>query len=565
MIYVPISENTVHIGGPSTFLKNLAKYFNKKNICLAKNYNECKVIFFPISYNINVLKRLQRKGVKIVQRLDGIYYPSKHGKSYIKLNKEIQYIYKNLSDKIIFQSKYSRKQCELMWGASRTGENEVILNGADRTIFFPNDSVGIINKKRIEFITTGNFRNNDMLEPILLAMDNYKKTNFRLTVVGPLNEILKNEVEKRSYVRWIPKAEMNEIALLLRESDVFLYSHLNPPCPNSVIEAASSGLPVVGFNSGAMEELLSYNVDLLAYVSDDVFQEYDDFKHKELLKKIELCVENFSIYKRRAMENAQKYDFNKCGDAYLDVLVGLGAHHINIIKVSTVYRILLWSFKKILQLISRYASKGEFVRFLLSLENVLYELISWASIMVNNGVHPKHRLTNYHQFFLSSINNKDRILDIGCGKGFLAGDIAMNFPQVKIVGIDLDAKNIEIAKKRFVSRNLQFRVGDATTELPEDKFNVLILSNVLEHINDRIGLLKKLKVMYKPDKFIIRVPSYERDWRVPFKNEVGVDYRLDPTHYLEYTDEVFQEEINSAGLEILTISHKWGEIWSVVK
>ena len=61
MIYVPISENTVHIGGPSTFLKNLAKYFNKKNICLAKNYNECKVIFFPISYNINVLKRLQRK------------------------------------------------------------------------------------------------------------------------------------------------------------------------------------------------------------------------------------------------------------------------------------------------------------------------------------------------------------------------------------------------------------------------------------------------------------------------------------------------------------------------
>lgn len=96
------------------------------------------------------------------------------------------------------------------------------------------------------------------------------------------------------------------------------------------------------------------------------------------------------------------------------------------------------------------------------------------------------------------------------------------------------------------------------------KIDVVSFSNVLEHIKDRIGLLKHLINTLNPKRFLIRVPSYERDWRVPLKDEYKVDYRLDPTHYIEYTRDKFYDEMQQAGLKIISYEQKWGEIYSVL-
>ena len=53
-------------------------------------------------------------------------------------------------------------------------------------------------------------------------------------------------------------------------------------------------------------------------------------------------------------------------------------------------------------------------------------------------------------------------------------------------------------------------------------------------------------------------------WRVPLKEELGIDYRLDPTHRIEYTVEGFAEEIETAGLKIAYQEIRWGEIWAEV-
>lgn len=55
---------------------------------------------------------------------------------------------------------------------------------------------------------------------------------------------------------------------------------------------------------------------------------------------------------------------------------------------------------------------------------------------------------------------------------------------------------------------------------------------------------------------------FERDWRVPFKQELGIEWRLDHTHETEYTLESFQEEADMAGLKIAHLEVRWGEIWS---
>ena len=42
----------------------------------------------------------------------------------------------------------------------------------------------------------------------------------------------------------------------MRSSHLLFSAEINPPCPNSVIEALACGLPVVGFDTGSLRELL---------------------------------------------------------------------------------------------------------------------------------------------------------------------------------------------------------------------------------------------------------------------------------------------------------------------
>lgn len=152
-------------------------------------------------------------------------------------------------------------------------------------------------------------------------------------------------------------------------------------------------------------------------------------------------------------------------------------------------------------------------------------------------------------------------MDIGCGNGALAYDIAVKAGAC-VLGIDLDAEKISAAQARFQHVRLEFRVGNALLDLPDDSFDVAVLSNILEHLSERPGFLRHLQKNARPKRILIRVPLFERDWRVPLKRELGVEWRLDPTHETEYTLESFAEETKAANLKIIHQEVRWGEIWA---
>ena len=129
----------------------------------------------------------------------------------------------------------------------------------------------------------------------------------------------------------------------------------------------------------------------------------------------------------------------------------------------------------------------------------------------------------------------------------------------------MNAQNIRIARQRYKASNLRFIVGKAPDDLPNETFDVVILSNVLEHQEDRIGFIRRVIDKIHPGRFLIRVPCYERDWKVPLKEEMGVDYFTDPTHYVEYKVSEFEHEMKNAGLTITSLITKWGEIYAVCK
>src|SRR4030042_2034404 len=159
-----------------------------------------------------------------------------------------------------------------------------------------------------------------MLEPVILALDEVRKDfNIELLVAGPVLSSEIGSLIDRDYVRCCGSIDSMELSALLQSSDILIHCQLNPACPNTVIEAISCGVPVVGFDTGAMKEILYFCPELLAYVSEDVFQKYIDFKYKGLLEKIILCIENYQEFKIKFLEFSYLYDFKKTFKDYIEV------------------------------------------------------------------------------------------------------------------------------------------------------------------------------------------------------------------------------------------------------
>lgn len=200
-------------------------------------------------------------------------------------------------------------------------------------------------------------------------------------------------------------------------------------------------------------------------------------------------------------------------------------------------------------------------KLFLRLHTFSYQIISGLVIQLNQGIHPKHRLIRYHRFFLAHLSNQDRVLDIGCGNGVLTAQMAKKVKSV--TAIDQNQGHIALARKNFAAPNIIFRVGDATRDLPRQKFTVITLSNVLEHIKNRIHFLRTIKTL--APKIIVRVPLDNRDWLTLYKKELGLEWRLDKTHYLEYTPQTLRRELAKAGLRLVSYSIQFSEIWAIAQ
>ena len=97
-----------------------------------------------------------------------------------------------------------------------------------------------------------------------------------------------------------------------------------------------------------------------------------------------------------------------------------------------------------------------------------------------------------------ALKNK-RLLDFGCGCGASTVLLARMFPDTEIVGIELNAKSLAIAKlrvKHYQLDNVQFLLSPNSNRLPENigKFDFILLNAVFEHLlpNERLTVLPQL-------------------------------------------------------------------------
>ncbi len=397
------------------------------------------------------------------------------------------------------------------------------------------------------------------------------KTTLSIVGEGPEEPRLR-ELAGRLDVRTTIESRVPHGELLERMGRCGVYAQAS--CleghPKTVIEAMSTGAPVVVAESPGLEGIVDHCLSGLCVPGTaDAFSRAIG----GLLKDSEW---RGAIGGAAAREARDRYGLSRIikleEAAHRAALVGAGraaptaAGDVRwesaLLLDSPEAQVEAWS--RSLRGFARRLAPDRRAKFLMGLDTPFYHLQGESAVAAEGGLHPKHRLMRYHDFFVERIGRGEHVIDLGSGVGALAASIAER-SGARVTGMDWTAANLEkaraIAAERGLSERLNYVEGDITKNRAAGRFDTVVLSNVLEHITERPSRLRMWREWYRPKRFLIRVPAFDREWRAPWKKELGVEWRLDPTHETEYTQAQLLEELAQSGLRLNEIVIRWGEYW----
>jgi len=150
------------------------------------------------------------------------------------------------------------------------------------------------------------------------------------------------------------------------------------------------------------------------------------------------------------------------------------------------------------------------------------------------------------QLSKAGVKSKSVIMEIGCSSGFLLRDLVKFFPWAVIIGADVvRTPLLDLADK--IKNIPLIRFDLLQNPLPSACIDVLILLNVLEHIEDDNLALKNAFELLKPGgTIILEVPACQ--WLYD-----AYDSQLH--HYRRYSASGLKSKLKQAGFVVTRASH----------
>jgi SAM-dependent methyltransferase len=162
---------------------------------------------------------------------------------------------------------------------------------------------------------------------------------------------------------------------------------------------------------------------------------------------------------------------------------------------------------------------------------------------------------------LRSLPQPKVILDAGCGRGVLTLTAAEMFPDSEVVGADLSPflveRNTDLAC-RLGRTNVRFLATDVTQLEAVESYDAVLATDVLEHVEDDAGLLRRLLRALRPGgHLVLHVPHVTRHlfgWtRLNF---LDIEGHVRPG----YTLEGLWRLLNEAGFRVETATYTYNSI-----
>jgi glycosyltransferase involved in cell wall biosynthesis len=261
------------VGGPASFRSRLVSGLADRGIKEASSIDDpgCgAVLVIGGTKEIVTLQKAHRKGLRIVQRLNGMNWIHRKIRVapgyYIKCeinNQLLKFIRKNLADRVVYQSQFARQWWQTVCGSTNAGSS-VAYNGVDLEEYSPigNEQPPTDHYRLLmveAHIGGGYERGLNTAVKMTSLLNQQMDKPVRLTVAGNVQEHLKTYWSRQSagMVDWAGVVPGNHIPALDRSAHLLFSADLNAACPNSVIEALACGLPVLAYATGSLPEIIS--------------------------------------------------------------------------------------------------------------------------------------------------------------------------------------------------------------------------------------------------------------------------------------------------------------------
>lgn len=323
------------LGGPASFQSRLTRVLNERGYRVShdlSNPTNFAVLVIGGTKNIRQLRAVQRHGVRVVQRLNGMNWVHRKRNTGIKhflraeINNTILAVIRKTADGIIYQSKFSQEWWERERGVVKA-KTAVTYNGVDLVDYSPLGPGAKPGDRYRLLIVEGNLGGGyeqgleSAAECVKLLAPRLQK-KVELMVVGNVPPALKEKITRMDVpVIWKGVVRREDIPGVDRSAHVLLSTDINAACPNSVIEAMACGLPVVGYDTGALRELVVSGAGEIAPYGGDVWQ-LDKPDIHALADSIQKVINNQPVYSKQAREYAEtNFNIQDVADRYLEMLL----------------------------------------------------------------------------------------------------------------------------------------------------------------------------------------------------------------------------------------------------
>jgi glycosyltransferase involved in cell wall biosynthesis len=287
------------------------------------------LLVFAGTRNLARLWQAKRDGIPIVQRLDGINWLHRHRPIHVLYalraetrNLLLRHIRRSMADAIIYQSRFVQRWWEDSVGPCRC-PSFVVWNGLDLGEF-PSRAEGRHDGSLL--VVEGTVLLPASVFQILQITHSELLAGGRISGTRVFGRVAPRE---SSRLRRLPKLELRGLRpqAEVRAAQLSAAFHFPlepmPPCPNSVIEALACGLPVVGFRTGSLEELVSLGAGELVEFDGNPWSLEVPRNLEEIGSAVERVLANWKAYSRAAREVAiERFDISNVAKRYLAVMAG---------------------------------------------------------------------------------------------------------------------------------------------------------------------------------------------------------------------------------------------------